>query len=146
MVGLNEKYMLEAIKEAKKAYKIDEVPIGCVIVYQGEIIARDYNRRNKEGSVLAHAEIRAIRKACKKLNDWRLEGCTMYVTVEPCPMCSGAILQSRMTKVVMGCMNKKAGCVGSIVNLLQMKGFNHRVEIERGVLEEECSNIMKTFF
>ncbi len=145
-MDIREKYMKEALKEAKKAYIIEEVPIGCVIVYKDKIIARGYNKRNKKGCVLAHAEIEAINKACKKLNDWRLEDCTMYVTVEPCPMCSGAILQSRMTKVVIGCENKKAGCCGSIVNLLQMKGFNHRVDIEYGVLKEECSNIMKNFF
>ena len=115
----DEKYMREAIKQAKKAYAIGEVPIGCVIVYPDKIIARGYNRRTIDKNTLAHAELQAIRKASKKMEDWRLEECTMYVTLEPCQMCSGAIVQSRMTRVVVGCMNPKAGCAGSILNLLQ---------------------------
>ena len=107
---IDEKYMKEAIKQAKKAYSIDETPIGCVIVYEDKIIARGYNRRNTDKSTLAHAEITAIKKACKKLGDWRLEGCTLYVTLEPCPMCAGAIIQSRIDRVVVGSMNPKAGC------------------------------------
>ena len=146
MLTTDEKFMKQAIKQAKKAYAIGEVPIGCVIVHEGKIIGRGYNRRTIDKNVLAHAEIQAIRKACKKMNDWRLEECTMYVTLEPCQMCSGAIVQSRMTKVVIGCMNPKAGCAGSILNLLQMEEFNHQVELEIGVLEEECSQMMKTFF
>lgn len=142
----HEKYMEEAIKQAKKAYKIGEVPIGCIIVNNNKIIARAYNKRNLKKNTLAHAEIIAIHKASKVLGDWRLEGCTMYVTVEPCQMCSGAIVQSRMDKVVIGTMNKKAGCAGSIINLLQMDEFNHKVDIETGVLEEKCSGIMKDFF
>lgn len=142
----DEKYMKEAIKQAKKAYAIGETPIGCVIVYQDRIIARGYNRRTIDKNTLAHAEISAIRKASKKMNDWRLEECTMYVTLEPCQMCAGAIVQSRMTRVVMGCMNPKAGCAGSILNLLQMDEFNHQVELTSGVLEEECSMLMKNFF
>lgn len=142
----HEKYMEEAIKQAKKAYKIGEVPIGCIIVNNNKIIARAYNKRNLKKNTLAHAEIIAIHKASKVLGDWRLEGCTMYVTVEPCQMCSGAIVQSRMDKVVIGTMNKKAGCAGSIINLLQMDEFNHKVDIENGVLEEKCSGIMKDFF
>lgn len=146
MMREDEKYMKEAIRQAKKAYAIGEVPIGCVIVYEGKIIGRGYNRRTIDKNTLAHAELMAIRKASKKMDDWRLEDCTMYVTLEPCQMCSGAIVQSRMKKVVIGCMNPKAGCAGSILNLLQVEAFNHQVEIEIGVLGEECSNLMKTFF
>lgn len=146
MLTADEKFMKQAIKQAKKAYAIGEVPIGCVIVHDGKIIGRGYNRRTIDKNTLAHAELMAIRKAGKKMNDWRLEGCTMYVTLEPCQMCSGAIVQSRMTRVVVGCMNPKAGCAGSILNLLQMEEFNHQVELEIGVLEEECSQMMKAFF
>lgn len=142
----DEKYMKEAIRQAKKAYALGEVPIGCVIVYDGKVIGRGYNRRTIDKNVLAHAEIAAIRKACKKVGDWRLEDCTMYVTLEPCQMCSGAIVQSRMKRVVIGCMNPKAGCAGSILNLLQMEEFNHQAEIEVGILGEECSRMMKRFF
>ena len=146
MYTQDEKYMKEAIKQARKAYALGEVPIGCVIVYEGKIIARGYNRRTIDKNTLAHAELSAIRKASRKLNDWRLEGCTMYVTLEPCQMCSGAIVQSRIDKVVIGCMNPKAGCAGSILNLLQMEEFNHQVEMEVGVLEEVCSQMLKEFF
>ena len=142
----DEKYMKEAIRQAKKAWKIEEVPIGCVIVYQGKIIGRGYNRRTTDKNPLAHAEISAIKKASKVMGDWRLEDCTMYVTLEPCQMCAGAIVQSRMKKVVIGSMNPKAGCAGSVLNLLQMAQFNHQVEIERGVLEEECSTMLSGFF
>lgn len=142
----DEKYMKEAIKQAKKAYALGEAPIGCVIVYEGKIIGRGYNRRTIDKNTLAHAELIAIRKASKVMDDWRLEDCTMYVTLEPCQMCSGAIVQSRMKKVVIGCMNPKAGCAGSILNLLQMDEFNHQVEIEIGILGEECSNLMTSFF
>ncbi len=142
----NEKYMKEAIKQAKKAYAIGEVPIGCVIVYENKIIGRGYNRRTIDKNPLAHAEMIAIKKASKKMGDWRLEDCTMYVTLEPCQMCSGAIVQARMKKVVVGCMNPKAGCAGSILNLLQVEKFNHQVELEIGVLQEECSMMMKNFF
>lgn len=146
MMTQDEKYMKEAILQAKKAYALGEVPIGCVIVYEGKIIGRGYNRRTIDKNTLAHAELMAIRKASKKMDDWRLEDCTMYVTLEPCQMCSGAIVQSRMKKVVIGCMNPKAGCAGSILNLLQMEEFNHQVELEIGVLGEECSNMMTSFF
>lgn len=142
----DQKYMKEAIKQAKKAALIEEVPIGCVIVYNDRIIGRGYNKRNKMGSTLAHAEIIAIQKASKKLNDWRLEDCTMYITLEPCPMCAGAIVQARIPKVVIGAMNAKAGCAGSILNILEEKRFNHQVEKVTGVLEEECSSLMKEFF
>lgn len=146
MINTDEKYMKEAIRQAKKAYAIGEVPIGCVIVYEDKIIGRGYNRRTIDKNTLAHAELQAIRKASRKMDDWRLEGCTMYVTLEPCQMCSGAIVQSRMDRVVVGCMNPKAGCAGSILNLLQMQEFNHQVELTTGVLEEECSQMMKAFF
>ena len=141
-----EKYMKEAIRQAKKAYKIGEVPIGCVIVYEDRIIARGYNRRTTDKNTLAHAEIIAINKASKVLGDWRLEECTMYVTLEPCPMCAGAIVQARIPKVVIGSMNPKAGCGGSVINLLQMEGLNHQVETKTGVRQEECSLLMKNFF
>lgn len=146
MTDTDAKYMKEAIRQAKKAYAIGEVPIGCVIVRDGKIISRGYNRRTIDKNTLAHAELAAIKKASKKLDDWRLEGCTMYVTLEPCQMCAGALVQSRIDRVVVGCMNPKAGCAGSILNLLQMPEFNHQVEMETGVLEEECSQMMKDFF
>ena len=145
-IKLDEKYMREAIRQAKKAYKLDETPIGCVIVHDGRIIGRGYNRRNTDKSPLAHAEITAIKKASKKLGDWRLEECTLYVTLEPCQMCAGAIIQSRVTRVVVGCMNPKAGCAGSVLNLLDVKAFNHQAELTTGVLEEECSALMTGFF
>ena len=141
-----EKYMKAAIRQAKKAYAIDEVPIGCVIVQNGKIIARGYNRRNTDKNTLAHAELTAIKKASKKTGDWRLEDCTLYVTLEPCQMCAGAIVQSRMGRVVIASMNPKAGCAGSVLNLLQMSQFNHQVEIEKGVLGEECSQMLSNFF
>jgi tRNA(adenine34) deaminase len=145
-MSIEEKYMKEAIRLAKKAYAIGEVPIGCVIVHDDRIIGRGYNRRNKDGNVLAHAELIAMRKACKVLDDWRLEDCTMYVTLEPCQMCAGAIVQARLDKVVIGCMNPKAGCAGSVLNLLQMREFNHQVEMEIGILEDSCSQLLKDFF
>ena len=140
------KYMKEALKQAKKAYALGEVPIGCVIVYEDKIIARGYNRRNTDKNTLAHAEVSAINRASKKLGDWRLEDCTLYVTLEPCQMCAGAIVQSRITNVVMGCMNPKAGCGGSVLNILEMPEFNHQVNVLRGVMEEECSQILQDFF
>ena len=142
----DEKFMKAALKQAQKAYAIDEVPIGCVIVQNGHIIARGYNRRNIDMNTLAHAELSAIRKTRKKTSDWRLEDCTMYVTLEPCQMCAGAIVQSRMKRVVIASMNAKAGCAGSVLNLLQMQQFNHQVEITQGVLEEECSRMLSSFF
>lgn len=146
MANSQEKYMRAAIREAKKAYALEEVPIGCVIVREGKIIARGYNRRNTDRNTLAHAELTAIKKAGKKCGDWRLEDCTMYVTLEPCQMCAGAIVQSRMQKVVIGAMNPKAGCAGSVLNLLQMAQFNHQVEIEQGILGEECADMLSNFF
>lgn len=142
----DERYMKKAIAQAKKAYALDEVPIGCVIVYEDKIIARGYNRRNTDKNTLAHAEISAIKKASKKLRDWRLEGCTLYVTLEPCQMCAGAIVQARVSRTVIGSMNPKAGCGGSILNLLEMQEFNHQVDVTRGVLEAECSEMLTTFF
>ena len=142
----HEKFMRAALAQAKKAAAIGETPIGCVIVRDQEIIARGYNRRNTEGSTLAHAELAAIRKACKKTGDWRLEGCTMYVTLEPCQMCAGALVQSRIDEVVIGARNPKAGCAGSVLNLLQVPAFNHQVEITDGILEEECRERMQSFF
>ena len=127
-----ERYMGDAIRQAKKALLSEDVPIGCVIVYENRIIARGYNKRNKKKTTLAHAELDAIAKASKVIGDWRLEECTMYVTLEPCQMCAGAIVQARIPKVVIGCMNPKAGCAGSILNLLQMREFNHQVEVVFG--------------
>ena len=143
---MKEHFMREALKEAEKAKKLNEVPIGCVIVKDGKIIGRGYNRRMKDKNTLSHAELNAIRKASKKLKDWRLDDCEMYVTTEPCQMCSGAIVQSRIKKVYIGCMNPKAGCAGSIMNLLQVDKFNHQVEIESGILEEECSSMLTDYF
>ena len=142
----DEKYMREAIRQAKKAWKIEEVPIGCVIVYEGKIIGRGYNRRTTDKNPLAHAEILAIKKASRKMGDWRLEDCTLYVTLEPCQMCAGAIVQARMKRVVVGCMNPKAGCAGSVLNLLQVEHFNHQAEIVYDVLKEECSTMLSDFF
>lgn len=140
------KYMREALKQAKKALALNEVPIGCVIVYEDKIIARGYNRRVTDKNTLSHAELNAIRRASKKLGDWRLDNCEMYVTLEPCQMCAGAIVQSRIKKVYAGAMNPKAGCAGSILNLLQVGQFNHQVEFEKGILETECSGILKDYF
>ncbi len=142
----DEKYMKMALKQAQKAMELGEVPIGCVIVYENKVIGRGYNRRNTDKNTLSHAEITAINKASKKIGDWRLEGCTLYVTLEPCQMCSGAIVQARVDRVVMGTMNPKAGCAGSILNILQMEEFNHQVEITTGVLAEECTQILTSFF
>ena len=142
----DEKYMKMALKEAKKAYELNEVPIGCVIVRDDKVIGKGYNKRNTDKNVLSHAELIAMKQACKKTGDWRLEDCTMYVTLDPCQMCAGAMVQARLKKVVIGSMNAKAGCAGSVLNILQMDAFNHQVEIERGVLEEECSTLISGFF
>lgn len=142
----DEKYMNKAITQAKKAAANGDVPIGCVIVYEDRIIARGYNKRNLKKTTLAHAELLAIEKASKVLGDWRLEECTMYVTLEPCQMCAGAIVQARISRVVIGCMNAKAGCAGSIYNLLEEPRFNHQVEITRDVCKEKCSKMMSDFF
>lgn len=142
----HERFMKEAIKQAQKAEKLDEVPIGCVIVKDGQIIARGYNRRNTDKSALAHAEILAIKKAEKKLGDWRLEGCSLYVTLEPCQMCAGAIVQARVSEVVIGCMSPKSGCAGSVINLLQMEAFNHQVFVVKDILREQCAGLLTSFF
>lgn len=142
----DEKYMREAVRQAKKAYALGEVPIGCVIVHDKKIIGRGYNRRNTDKSTLSHAELIAIRKAGKVIGDWRLEECTLYVTLEPCQMCAGAIVQARIPRVVMACMNPKAGCAGSILNILDMPQFNHQVESVRGVMEDECAQMLRDFF
>lgn len=144
--SIHEVYMREAIRQAKKAAALGEVPIGCVIVQGGRIIGRGYNRRNTDKSTLAHAEITAVRKASKALDDWRLEECALYVTLEPCQMCAGAIVQARIPEVFIGCMNPKAGCAGSIYNLLEEPAFNHQVRVMKGILETECSLLLKNFF
>ncbi len=144
--NIHEKYMREALKQAKKAYALGEVPIGCVIVHEGKIIGRGYNRRNTDKNTLSHAEITAIRKASKYIGDWRLEECTIYITLEPCQMCAGAIIQARIPEVVMGCMNPKAGCGGSVLNSLEMPNFIHQALVTRGILEPECSQLLKLFF
>lgn len=143
-----ERYMTQALALAEKALKLGEVPIGCVIVNEdtGRIIGRGYNRRNTDKSTLAHAEIAAIRKASRAVGDWRLENCTAYITLEPCPMCAGALVQARIRRVVVGAMNPKAGCAGSVLNILNEPGFNHQVQFESGVLQEKCSAILKQFF
>ena len=146
MVKYHERFMKQALKEAAKAERLGEVPIGCVIVQNDKIIARGYNRRNTDKSTLSHAEMIAIRKASKKLGDWRLEDCSLYVTLEPCQMCSGAIVQARIKQVVMGAMNEKAGCAGSVLNILENPSFNHQVLVEKGILREECTEILQLFF
>ena len=140
------KYMRAALTQARKAYKLGEVPIGCVIVYEDRIIGRGYNRRNTDKTPLAHAEITAIKRAGKVIRDWRLEGCTLYVTLEPCQMCSGAIVQARIPQVVMGAENPKAGCAGSVMDILANPDFNHQVTVKKGVLKDECSALLKKFF
>ena len=145
-MNIDEKFMKEAIRQAKKSALAGDVPIGCVIVKDDKIIARGYNKRNAKKTTLAHAELLAIEKASKKLGDWRLEECTMYITLEPCQMCAGAIVQARIPKVIVGAMNQKAGCAGSVLNLFQIPAFNHQVEFEHGVLEEECSAMLSDFF
>ncbi len=143
---VDERYMRQAITQARKAKVLGDVPIGCVIVYEDKVIARGYNRRNKDRTALAHAELMAIKKANRKLGDWRLEECTMYITLEPCQMCAGAIIQARIPKVVVGCMNPKAGCAGSVLDLLHVQKFNHQAEFISGVLEEECRELLQDFF
>ncbi|MBM6831728.1 tRNA adenosine(34) deaminase TadA [Faecalicoccus acidiformans] len=139
-------WMKKAIAQAQKAALHDEVPIGCVIVSHDKIVSRAFNQREKKQSSIAHAEILAIEKACKKLGSWRLEDCTLYVTLEPCPMCTGAIIQSRIPRVVFGAYDPKGGCMGSCTNLIEVKGFNHYPVIEGGVLQEECASLLKAFF
>ena len=138
--------MREALIEAQLAIDNGEVPIGCVIVYKNEIIGRGHNLRNSKKNPLCHAEISAINQAAEFMGDWRLEDCTMYVTLEPCPMCAGAIVQARIPRIAVGCMNPKAGCAGSVLDMLHEPGFNHQAEVVEGVLEQECSELMSEFF
>ncbi|MCL2049930.1 MAG: tRNA adenosine(34) deaminase TadA [Defluviitaleaceae bacterium] len=139
-------YIEEALLEARRAFLMEEVPIGCVIVYENQIIGRGANERVSRKNVLFHAEITAINQACEFMGDWRLENCTLYVTLEPCPMCAGAIVQARIPRVVFGAKNPKAGCAGSILNILNEPRFNHRVDVVQGVCEEECAGLMREFF
>lgn len=138
--------MLQALKQAKKAALENEVPVGCVIVYQDKIISKAYNKRNQTNNALDHAELIAIKKACKKLNTWILEDASIYITLEPCLMCSGAILQSRIKNLYFGAYEPKFGAAGSIINVFEEEKFNHRVNVQGGILEKECSDILKSFF
>lgn len=140
------RYMQEALKEARKAFDIGEVPIGCVIVQNGKIIARGYNKRQTSKNALMHAEIIAINKACKKLNKWILDDCDIYVTLEPCPMCAGAILQARMKRLIFGAPEPKFGACGSVVNLLNNPSFNHQVDVTCGIMQEESKQLLQNFF
>ena len=140
------KFMKEALKEAQKSYKKEEIPVGAIIVKDGKIIARGHNLKETKPDPTKHAEIIAIQKACKKLQTWRLTGCTMYVTLEPCSMCAGSLIQSRLDKVVIGTMDEKTGACGSVLNLLADYKFNHIVQIETGIMQEECKTILQQFF
>lgn len=140
------KFMKEALKEAQKSYKKEEIPVGAIIVKDGKIIARGHNLKETKTDPTKHAEIIAIQKACKKLQTWRLTGCTMYVTLEPCSMCAGSLIQSRLDKVVIGTMDEKTGACGSVLNLLADYKFNHIVQIETGIMQEECKTILQQFF
>jgi tRNA(adenine34) deaminase len=142
----DEIFMMEAIKEAKKAEKLEEVPIGAVIVLNGEIIARAHNLRETNQSAVSHAELLAIEQACQAVGSWRLEQATIYVTLEPCAMCAGAILLARIQKVVFGAVDPKGGCVGTFMNLLQDERFNHQSEVVSGVLEQQCGQLLSIFF
>lgn len=146
MLTTDEKYMKQALTQARKAMAIGEVPIGCVIVHDGTVIARGYNRRNTDHSTLSHAEIAAIRKASRRLGDWRLEGCTLYCTLEPCPMCAGAIEQARIDRVVIGAASDKSGCAGSLLNIVANEKLMHQSEITRDVLADECRGLLQQFF
>lgn len=143
---MQKEYMRAALNEAKKAYKKEEVPVGVVIVKEGKIIAKAHNLKESKKDTTCHAEILAIKKASKKLNSWRLENCEMYVTLEPCSMCAGALIQARIKKVYIGTMDYKTGACGSVFNLLEDYTFNHKVECESGILKEECEKILQDFF
>ena len=143
---MHEEYMRQALALAQEAAAHGEVPVGCVIVREGRIVGRGRNRREEKQHTSSHAEMEAIRQANEALGTWRLDTCELYVTLEPCPMCAGAIVQARIPKVYIGSMNPKAGCAGSVLNLLDEKGFNHQVETEEGLLGEECSMMLKEFF
>lgn len=144
--ALDRRYMRAALRQAAKAAALGEVPIGAVIVCDGQIIGRGYNRRNTDHSTLAHAEITAIRKACRRTGDWRLEGCTLYCTLEPCPMCAGALVQGRIDRVVFGADSPKNGCAGSVLQLLDTPSLNHQAQLTRGVLGDECTKMLQAFF
>ena len=143
---MQEKFMKEALKEAKKAEEKLEIPVGCVIVKDGKIIARAHNLKESKKDATAHAEILAIQKASKKLGAWRLLDCEMYITLEPCPMCTGAIIQSRIKKIYIGTSDEKTGACGTVLNLLKDYEFNHKVEVETGIEKGECEAILKKFF
>lgn len=145
-MSVEEEYMREALRWAKKASALGEMPVGAVIVRNGEIVAHAYNRRETKKNAVCHAEITAIERACSKLGGWRLPGCEMYVTLEPCPMCAGAILNSRIEKVYFGAYDEKSGCAGSRLNLLDMNLCNFKTEVLGGLLEGECSRVIKEFF
>ena len=146
MQSLDEKYMKIALKEAEKAYKIEEVPVGAVIVKNGKIIAKAHNKKETKKSAIEHAEILAIQKASKKLGNWRLEGCSLYVTLEPCSMCAGAIIQARIEKIYIGTGDEKTGACGSVLNLLEDYKFNHIVQVNKYILQEDCKKILQDFF
>ena len=139
-------FMQEALSEARRGFDMDEIPIGCIIVHEGKIIGRGANERMNRKNVLFHAEITAINQACGVIGDWRLEECTLYVTLEPCPMCAGAIVQARIPQVVFGAKNPKAGCAGSVLDILNEPKFNHQVNVTSGVCESECAGLMVEFF
>ena len=141
-----ERFMKEALKEAKKAYEKLEIPVGAVIVKNGKIIARGYNQKETKKDTIKHAEIIAIEKASKKLDSWRLNDCEMYVTLEPCPMCAGAIINSRIKKIYIGTLDEKTGAVGSVLDLFSDYTFNHKVEVEKGIMQKDCEKILKDFF
>ena len=141
-----ERYMAQALELARQAAEAEDIPVGCVVVKDGRVIGQGYNRRVSGADATAHAELEAIRAACAQVGSWRLDGCELYVTLEPCPMCAGAIVQARIPKVYIGSMNPKAGCAGSVLNLLQIAGFNHQVKIVQGVCQEECSVMLSDFF
>ena len=143
---MKEKFMKIALKQAKKAYDMEEIPVGAVVVKDGKVISRAYNLKEKNNDPCGHAEIRAIKKACRKLNSWRLEGCEIYVTLEPCLMCAGAIIHSRIDNVYIGAVDEKTGAIISKANVFDTYIVNHKVNYEIGILKEECSNILKTFF
>ena len=143
---IKNKYMKEAIKEAKKAYNKNEIPVGAIIVKDDKIISRGYNIKEGKKDTTKHAEIIAIQKASKKLDSWRLNDCEMYVTLEPCSMCAGAIIQSRIKKIYIGTMDPKTGACGSVLNLLEDYKFNHKVDIEKNIMQKECESILKEFF
>lgn len=143
---MDEYFMKEALKEAYKAYKLNEVPIGAIIVRNNQIVGRGYNQKETLKDATLHAEISAIKDACKNLGGWRLPGCTMYVTLEPCSMCAGALVNARVENLIIGTRDYKTGACGSVINIVQTEEFNHKIHIAFGVLEEECSNLLKKFF